>query len=507
MIITLINPPALVARYNYSTLSHPPIGLAYIAAFLGQRGHTVQIIDAIGDAIDRFVDIPETPGFFMQGLSFKEIVNAVDASTQLIGFSCLFTHSWPLVRQLIARVKQAFPHVPLIAGGEHATAMAGQCLTEAPLDLCVMGEGEETIAHVIDAIESGLPLDGVPGIAFMEPAANRVVQTPRRARMRAISRLPWPDWDAVSPHPYKLYVGPSAGPTMPMIGSRGCPFRCTFCSAPNMWGRRWEKRDPLDIVDEMEHYVTRFGTREFQFFDISPFIDKTWTATICKEILRRGLKVAWQAPAGVRVDAVDGEIASLLMAAGCRTIQFALESGSPAVLSAMNKRLDIRRFESAVTTALSADMRVCVIFILGYPQETFNDIRRTWRIIRRLAIKGVHEIAISSFVPLPGTTVFGELCEQNKIQINDDYCRKMADATALTHATSWNPGFSGRQLLLLKWLGILQFYGVSFFLHPARALRTIRNFVQGVQESKTDRAIAEVRQKVALLLAGKHRRS
>lgn len=130
----------------------------------------------------------------------------------------------------------------------------------------------------------------------------------------------------------------------------------------------------------------------------------------------------------------------------------------------------------------------------------------TFRSIRRLAIKGVHEIAVSTFLPLPGTAIFDELRKKGQLAINDDYCLKMADATALTHATSWNPLFSNRQLLLLKWLGILQFYGLSFLLHPSRGFRTLRNLVRGVQESKTDRAIAEIRQKLALHRAGKDRR-
>ena len=506
MIITLINPPALVARYNYSTLSHPPIGLAGIAAFLKQQGHEVCIIDAIGEAIDRFTAYEQTPGFFVQGLSVEDIVSRIDSRTRIIGFSCLFTHAWPLVRALIAAVRHAFPQAFLVAGGEHATAMAAHCLAQSSLDLCVLGEGEQTIAAVAHAVENNLPLESVASIALINRSTGRMIKTPRRNRMENLSRLPWPAWDVVSPHPYRLYVGPSTGPTMPMIGSRGCPFKCRFCAAPNMWGHRWEKREPADIVEEMKGYVKRFGTKEFQFFDISPFLSKSWTIALCREIIDQGLKVAWQAPAGVRAEVIDQQVASLLMASGHTRIQFALESGSPAVRKAMKKKIDIQRFEVAVDMALVSGMRVCVIFILGYPGEKWKDVRMTYKSIRKMAAKGVHEIAISAFVPLPGTAIFDELHKSGKLQINDDYCLKMADATALTHATSWNPLFSGRQLLLLKWLGILQFYGLSFLLHPSRGLRTLRNLVRGVQESKTDRAIAEIRQKITIRLTGKHRR-
>ena len=504
--ITLINPPALVARYNYSTISHPPIGLACIASFLEQQGHDVHIIDAIGQAIDRFVAYEPAPGFLVQGLFFESIIRQIPSRTRIIGFSCLFTHAWPLVRDLIAAVRQAFPHAYLVAGGEHATAMADICLAQSPLDLCIMGEGEKTMADVVQAVEEGLPLDIVPGVAFLDRTTGRTVQTRPRPRIRNLSRLPRPAWHRVSPHVYRIYEGAGTGPTMPMIGSRGCPFKCRFCAAPNMWGHCWEKRKPADIVDEMEDCAKRFGTREFQFFDISPFLNKPWTRTLCQEIIDRGLRVAWQVPAGVRAEVIDQQVAALLVASGHTRIQFALESGSPAVRKAMNKKIDIHRFEAGLTAALSAGMKVCVLFIIGYPGEALSDVRMTFKSIRRLAIKGVHEIAVSTFVPLPGTAIFGALRKNGQPAINDGYCLKMADATALTHATSWNPLFSNRQLLLLKWLGIFQFYGLSFLLHPSRGFRTFRNLIRGVQESKTDRAIAEIRQKLALLLAEKSRR-
>ena len=504
MIITLINPPALVARYNYSTLSHPPLGLAYIAAFLEQQDHDVCIIDAIGSAIDRFSAYEQAPGFFVQGLSVENIVSRIDPRSRIIGFSCLFTHAWPFVRELIAAVRRAVPQAFLVAGGEHATAMADVCLAQSPLDLCVLGEGEVTMAAVAHALEKGLPLESVPGIVYRDRGTGRIMHTPRRARIRNLSRLPRPAWHRVSPHVYRVYEGAATGPTMPMVGSRGCPFKCRFCAAPNMWGHCWKKREPADIVDEMEDYAKRFGTREFQFFDISPFLSKPWTKALCREIIDRGLKTAWQAPAGVRAEVIDQQVAGLLVASGHTRIQFALESGSPAVRKAVNKKMDIARFEAGLTAALSAGMKVCVLFIIGYPGETLSDVRMTCKSIRQMAAKGVHEIAISTFVPLPGTAIFDELHKNGQLEINDNYCLKMADATALTHATSWNPLFSNRHLLLFKWLGILQFYGLSFLLHPSRGLRTLRNLIRGVQESKTDRAIAEIRQKLAIRLSEKN---
>lgn len=509
MLVTLVNPPALVARFNYSTLSHPPIGLAYIASFLRARGHSVRVVDAIGAGMEIFEPVRETPGFLMQGLPFDQVVRAIDPSSRIIGFSCMFTHSWPVVRRLVTLAREKFPNAVLVAGGEHATAMAELCLSEAPLDCCVLGEGEMTVAELADAIEAGRGMGDVSGIIFRSSDTGGIVRTKERKRISPIDSIPWPAWDLVTPHVYRLYEGPSTGPTMPMVASRGCPFKCSFCSSFAMWKKRWEARDPAGIVDEMEEYARRFGTREFQFSDISPFVDRDWAEALCREIIGRGLDVSWQVPAGVRVDLIDKEMAWLLARSGFRHIQYAFESGSPAVLGAMNKGLRPEKVMDAVNASIAAGMKVCVLFIIGYPGETMEDVKLTWKVIRRLAAAGVHEIAISSFVPLPGTSVFEELCSQGRIRVDDGFLLEMASATSLTHAASWNPGFTGRKILFFKWLGILQFYIVSFMFHPARMFSMIRNIVSGVQESKTERAVLEIGRKIVLLMRnaygkGKH---
>jgi hypothetical protein len=115
----------------------------------------------------------------------------------------------------------------------------------------------------------------------------------------------------------------------------------------------------------------------------------------------------------------------------------------------------------------------------------------------RLAVKGVHEIAVSSFVPLPGSAAFNDLEKKGLITVDDDFCMKMAGATSLGRGASWNPGFSHRLILFLKWAGVLQFFAVSFAVRPGRVLRLARNFLIGVQETKTDRALSEIKLKVS----------
>lgn len=82
--------------------------------------------------------------------------------------------------------------------------------------------------------------------------------------------------------------------TIPLLATRGCPYQCRFCSAPNMWAPRWIPRDPVKVVDEIQYYVEHFGARNFPFQDLTAIVRKDWIVAFCREILRRGLDIRWQ---------------------------------------------------------------------------------------------------------------------------------------------------------------------------------------------------------------------
>lgn len=498
MHITLINPPSLIAAGNYSTISHPPIGLASITAYLRQKGHSVTLIDTVGEGISTYHELPSTPGFFLQGLDHAAILKRIPPHSKIIGVGCMFSHAWVATRPLIHRIAGHFPGALLIAGGEHVTALYDRCLNETPLCACVLGEGEETMAELASAVENSIDITTIAGIACKRPD-NTIAVTPSRHRIRNLNNLPFPDWKQVPLDAYTIYEGPASGPTIPMLATRGCPHACTFCSAPGMWGKQWVARRPENIVKEMEHHIRTKQITAFQLPDINPFISRRWTRQLCRLIIDKGLNISWQMPVGTSFEAIDADTARLLVASGCHQVQYAPESGSPRILAAMHKTVTIPSFENAVGSALSAGMVVSVLFILGYPGETIADVVKTFRLIGKLAVLGVHEIAISSFVPLPGTAIFRRLLEEGRIIINDDYLLAMASATSLSSALSWNPAMNGRRLRLLKWLGLLHFFIISWMFHPGRLIRRLANLLSGRQETKADRVLRELVEKRKVL--------
>lgn len=492
MRVTLINPPSLIGKYNYSAFTHPPLGLAYLAACLRQKNHIVRVVDAVGEGISRFTIYPGSKRFLVQGLSVTDILNRIPPETGLIGISCMFSHTWPLVRQLIRDIKNTFPDIPIIAGGEHPTVMYDTCLCQAPLDACVLGEGEATTVEIVEALEKGRPLSEVSGIALTDPGTGNVIQTAGREVIPDLDAIPPPAWDAIPWKAYKFYDGPVESTPISILASRGCPHDCAFCSAPAMWKSVWRKRTPENILHELTINFPAQQITDVLFRDISPFIDRDWIQNLCSVLHDNLPGIRWQMPVGGRPEIMDKTTAEMLVRSGCRHIQFAPESGSPDVLSAMNKRLDLKRFRNAVLNARDAGMRISALFIMGYPGETLNDIRSTYRLIRWLAKQGVDEIAISSFVLLPGTRVFADLVAGGAVKIDDDFFFQAAGATSFTPAISWNPNMGRYSLFLYKWLGLIQFYAIAVFLHPRKLIRTISNLIRGKQETKTDRVLAEI---------------
>ena len=221
--------------------------------------------------------------------------------------------------------------MPIVAGGEHITATAAFTLDSTPeVDVCVMGEGEETLAEIADALDRGAAFDGIAGLVVRCPGGSR--STGSRARIRDVDDIPLPAWDLVPIDNYLdngLGYGVDLGRSMPIIATRGCPYQCTFCSNPEMWTTRWYARDPEKVLDEIALYQERYGATNFDFYDLTAIVKRKWIIDFTNRILERGMTFTWQLPSGTRSEAIDEEVCRRLYASGCRNMSYAPESGSP----------------------------------------------------------------------------------------------------------------------------------------------------------------------------------
>ncbi|OGW79378.1 MAG: hypothetical protein A3G33_03285 [Omnitrophica bacterium RIFCSPLOWO2_12_FULL_44_17] len=494
MKVCFIHPPALMGVDNYSSLTQPPLGLAYLAAYIKRLGYEVAVVDAVGDAIERIERWSTHKKMLIQGLSFDEILKKIPANSDVVGVTCMFTHAWPMVRELLFVLKQNFPNAKLIAGGEHVSAMYDLVLQQSPVDICVLGEGEYTIEELLNVLKTGgRDIASVNGLAYLDQD-KKVVKTQPRNRIDNLDALPWPAWDLFDPDAYMrggVYMGPVTGRSMPLLASRGCPYECTFCPAASMWKRAWKPRNPVDVVNEMEFYISKYQTNDFQLQDLTTIVRKDWIIALCKEMIQRKLNISWQIPVGTRSEVIDEEVVEYLVKSGCHHITYAPESASDRILKMIKKKVNLKNLEISVRASLKNGMRVCLFNVIGFPGEEVSDIKKTMKWLRRMARIGVHEITLSTFVPVPGSELFTEVNKVSPIDLDDEFCHVITGLSSLLSVRSWNPKITGRQLLFLKLWGLFQFYSLSFLYHPDRLWSLIRNAFSNKQQTKMDRVLRE----------------
>jgi radical SAM superfamily enzyme YgiQ (UPF0313 family) len=194
-----------------------------------------------------------------------------------------------------------------------------------------------------------------------------------------------------------------------MITSRGCPFRCGFC-----FKRETDKvlrlRDPIKVVDEMEDVVKQYKVKEIMFYDDTFTWNKNHVIGICNEILKRNIKVKWEAP--TRVDAIDESLLELMKRTGCIRLRYGVESGDPAILKLMNKNINIEMVKKAVRMTKKAGLEVFAYFIIGYANETSQTIRKTINLAKEL---NCDLVMFTVATPCPQTPFYDMAFQKNII--------------------------------------------------------------------------------------------
>ena len=290
----------------------------------------------------------------------------------------------------------------LIAGGPLPT-----CDPEAFLglfDVVVRGEGEAAMLELLSLGQSHSSLDGVSGIVFRRTTSGEpesaTIYTPERPVTRELDRIPFPARDLLPNQDYIDHTKKKYGYSVTTVMStRGCPFRCEFCSNV-VFGGSYRERSPGNVVDEIEAALG-LGYDRISFADDVFTMKKDRVIAMCREIRRRGLVFNWECLG--RVDALDHPTAVEMRAAGCTRIFFGIESGSEEILELMRKKITTAQAVLAVDAARRAGLQVGAFFILCYPGDSTETVLETLRFATRLP---VDYLGLSMPYPLPGTDLY-----------------------------------------------------------------------------------------------------
>ncbi len=477
----------------------PPLGIAYLAACAREAGHDVTVVDGLDGAFGSFH--PFIKGRYINGLNIDELVPRIPRDTEVIGVSIMFSSHWPLARRLLARIRTAFPSTPIVVGGEHVTAVTQHVFDSSPVDYAVLGEGEETLLELLNALSGmgAVDIRQIEGLAYRASSRSStekrgadirlkrrdndqkqdIVRTPSRVRRRNLDSIPWPAWDLFPIQEYlqiNRYHEFSDRRVMTMLGTRGCPYRCRFCSSPQMWGTNFYMRSPKDLVDEMEFYKRKYGATEFQFQDLTFVVNRRWVLRVAEEICSRNLNITWKLPAGTRSEAFDAEVLARLCESGCTSLTFAPESASKRVQADMLKKADPARILELgrIVRRDRIDMMISANIIIGSPQERLRDLLQTYLYIIRLALVGYDSILCSRFTLYPGSEYHRRYLGVGLVEYGDDYFLDLEVSFAnLRSGRSWHPRWSDRTIRRLTAVAYFLFFSAYYLTRPLRMLRSV----------------------------------
>lgn len=494
MKITLIRPSLVTKIDNKAHIPAPPLGLALIAAVLEKKQHQVHIIDGINQSLEKFTRLQH--GVYVWGQTGEEILAQIPADSELIGVSCMFTVDWIFIRTLIQQIKEHFPSVPLVAGGEHITALPDLCMEECSgLDYCVSGEGEDTIQELCEAIQNKSGMEEIAGLTFRKKDGSWI-KNKKRERIRDLNTIPFPAWHLFPVDFYfenNLNFGVGNSRTLPMLATRGCPYRCHFCSSPDMWGTRYFLRDVKHVVDEIAYLYNTYQVRNIDLYDLTAIVNGRWIIELCKEIKERKLKITWQLPSGTRSEAITPEVLREMYSSGCTIVSYAPESGSDRILQQVEKKVNLQRMLQSIRQTYQMNIFVKVNIILGFPGETHADVFKTIGFILKCSWYGAHDMGPNPFYPIPGTRLFQALVEEKKIDIkSNQYYLDLLDADNIFSVPFYNNKIALPILRLYYLLYLFLFYSTNYIFYPKRFLKLWYNVFHERPQTRGERLLLKM---------------
>lgn len=397
MKILLVHPPNQLVydKFSRAPIKRLPIGIAYVAAYMEQHGYDVSVLDP--EALD---------------LGSSEILSRVtDLSPDVIGFSCT-TPLFPIAVQLAEDIKKLLPHVKIIIGGPHISAMPAQSLeASSAIDFVVFGEGEESLLELIRALEHSGPYGGIAGVGYRE--GGRATLGPPRPYIQDIDSLPFP---ARRLFPMDRYRDPLHydEPYTLLVTSRGCPFKCVFCASSVTWGRRVRMRSTENVLKEIDEVVKEYGIRNITFADDTFTLNRERTIEICKGIVERGYDIRFLCSS--RVDTIDESRLEWLQKAGCKVISFGIETGNPDIMKVVLKGINLDQVVSTFAMVKKYGITVHSSYIIGNPGDTHETIEQT---IQFALDSGTDEAQFSISTPFPGTDLWKSALEKGLISSQD----------------------------------------------------------------------------------------
>ena len=499
MKILLIRPP--YDRLREATYGpYFPLGLGYVASVLHKNGLDVKVYNADNPLSRReyvrsgyalcFSKRMHGQDIYAEALQnnqhyvWAEIKETLEYyRPDIVGLTVLSVAAGAAAK-VSSLCKHHDPDCQVIWGGAHPTIMPGAVMRNQHVDFVIRGEGEYSFLELCQILKgNGRELSSVDGLSYR---GNRsVVHNAPRKMVKTLDDIPFPARNLVL-FPER-YDKRSWGH---IIGTRGCPYNCAFCSAKALWGKP-RYRSTENIIDEINDVITRFKSREFWFQDDTLTTDRRRMSDLCNKIASSNLRITWKGT--TRADRIDAEMLDSCKRAGCCALMLGIESGSDRILRLLKKGISVEQVETATNLLDKGHVGYGAFFMGGFPEETKEDLQRTLDLMQR--IHPIH-MSFNIFTPLPGSELYDKVKSLGlmpkapylgdmaygrsdnyfiKNVSTEDFIRLKNDILAYvdSYNRSWKTVLRRIIYLHLPAFKCDPFYLITFLLRPLRRLWTL----------------------------------
>lgn len=404
---TLLIKPPYTRLKGTGQAPYFPLGIAYIAGLLNKNGFDTKIYHGENPAPgEKSFAIEAGAEFANRSQGQRQIRQAIEnpghpawvelrevlrqEKPDIVGVTLLSVEV-ASARHVTRIVQEELPDALVVWGGVHPTFMPESCLENPGVHAVVVGEGEYTFLDLCRAVANKQDWREVDGLACKRE--GQFVRTPARAPVANLDGLPLPERSAVL-FPERCDFQ-SLGS---MIISRGCPFRCTFCSSRNFWDKKVRFRSPENVVAEIRTLKEQFGCSHIMFWDDTLTISEDTVRKYCDAIIESGLRITWKG--ATRADLLNPELVRHLRRAGCVKMEIGVESGSERIRERIKKDVTDEQIRGAFNLLAQHGIGSGAFFMAGFPEETLDDIMQTWELMKRL---NVDEMAFNILDPMPGS--------------------------------------------------------------------------------------------------------
>ena len=391
--ILLVHPlgyKADAAGHDISRIANimPPLGLASIAAYLEQRGTSVDIVDCYArpdsDRAIRDYLLAEKPAF--------------------IGLSCTTSSFHDGIR--IAEIaRQTVPGIKTVFGGPHVSALKEGLFANFPaMDFAVVGEGEETMSELA-RVGRDDPAS-VKGLIYRQ--GSEVIYTGYRDKGLVLDDLPFPAYEKLAgfPNSYMLPIfNYPKTPNTSCISSRGCPYACSYCDR-SVFNRSFRYNSATYLYEHLRYLRERFGIRHINFYDDQFTFNRKRVDEFCSLMIERPLGMTFNC--AVRAEHIDPELLAHMKSAGAWMMSLGIETGDEELLAQHRQNADLDHLATKIRMIKDAGLRTKGLLMMGLPGETEASIRRSMKYVFSLPID---DFNLAKFTPFPGSPIYETIHE------------------------------------------------------------------------------------------------